>query len=118
MLHELRRGQRGEIANRRLFVPDFDALAQVAAFDARYLHGGEAEQLPARASALFDKDEPTGVRPSPLGAPPSSSYRRRSEEGRGGEGWDSQCRHWCSTYYTNKIYNTSHDLVANTIHKD
>src|SRR3546814_19547924 len=79
MLHELRRGQRGEIANRRLFVPDFDALAQVAAFDARYLHGGEAAQLPARASALFDKDEPTGVRPSTLGAPPTSSYPRRTQ---------------------------------------
>src|SRR3546814_12330467 len=97
MLHELRRGQRGEIANRRLFVPDFDALAQVAAFDARYLHGGEAEQLPARASALFDKDEPTGVRPSPLGAPPSSSYRRRphpprSAERRVGKECVSTCR--------------------------
>ena len=77
MLHELRRGQCVEIANRRLFVPDFEALARVAAFDARYLHGGEAEQLPARASALFDKDAPAGVRPPPLGAPPSSSYRRR-----------------------------------------
>jgi len=69
MLHELRRGQGVEIANRRLFVPDFDALARVAAFDARYLHGGEAEQLLARASALFDRDAAATTSLSPLDTP-------------------------------------------------
>ena len=69
MLHELRRGQGVEIANRRLFVPDFDALARVAAFDARYLHGGEAEQLLARASALFDRDTAATTSLSPLDTP-------------------------------------------------
>lgn len=76
MLHELRRGQGVEIANRRLCVPDFEALAGVAAFDARYLHGGEAEQLLARASALFENRDATVSpdRPSPLG-PPSPLLR-------------------------------------------
>ena len=69
MLHELRRGQGVEIANRRLFVPDFDALARVAAFDARYLHGGEAEQLLARASALVDRDSAATTSLSPLDTP-------------------------------------------------
>ena len=69
MLHELRRGQGVEIANRRLFVPDFDALARVAEFDARYLHGGEAEQLLARASALFDRDAAATTSLSPLDTP-------------------------------------------------
>ncbi len=69
MLHELRRGQCVEIANRRLFVPDFEALARVAAFEARYLHGGEAEQLLARASALFDKKVTAPARSLPLGTP-------------------------------------------------
>jgi CRP-like cAMP-binding protein len=73
MLTELRRGQGVEIANRRLFVPDFAALARLAAFDARYLHGGEARQSLSHAAALFRAKDAAGV---PARLPPLVASRR------------------------------------------
>lgn len=52
-IQELRRRCSVEMRNLRLFIPDFAALADVAAFNANYLHLGEADLAVDRVAALF-----------------------------------------------------------------
>jgi CRP-like cAMP-binding protein len=52
-IQSLRRGAGIEIGERRLVVPDFDALAAIGCFDRSYLHLGEADRAAQRAALLF-----------------------------------------------------------------
>ncbi|WP_447762900.1 Crp/Fnr family transcriptional regulator [Sphingopyxis panaciterrae] len=54
-VQELRRRCAVELRNSRLFIPDFAELAALAAFNANYLHLGEADLAADRAASLFGR---------------------------------------------------------------